>query len=209
MNNDLAFRSILTFVSDLNAEFGETHKPLRFYNHLLEKTTFSHTAAIQKHIDLFSEFSCQNRDALNKPIGELPFPRVQFSEKVYIDVGALLQEASDETAGVIWQHLLTISAVMDPAGNAKVMLSAMKTAMVERAPSGLGQILGGGGKSGHSLDSIVEKLQGHVQPNSNPAEVISSLMSSGVFTELVTSLTQDMQSGKLDIKSLLQEVMPK
>ena len=82
----------------------------------------NHEKSIEKHISIFKSFCTQNRDMiLNKDITKLCSTnyKVEFSEKVYIDFKAIFKVADKDTKSVIFDYLLTISALVDPAAAKK------------------------------------------------------------------------------------------
>lgn len=190
--NVLTFKAINTFINDLNEIFGNTNHSLQLYHRLINKTTFSHENAIQKHIETFKNFSIANRDALmNKDINKLVLPTIEYSTKVYIDIKNIMSTADKETLNVIWKHLLTISAFVDPAGKAKDILK--KSCSVSNETN--------------FLENIINKVESNINPNSsNPTEVIGSLLSSGVFNDLLAGMNNKIQDGTLDLSKLIGNV---
>lgn len=194
MNEDtvlIGFKAICNFINDLESVYGNKHKPLRLYKRLVNHTQISHDNIIRKHIGLFQQFCVSNQEALSEQNREkLVEKRIEYSERVYVDIGFILGVADGETTPVIWKHLLTISAIVDPTGRAKEIL---KKSVQE-------------GKSGKEetdfLTSIISKVEKTVKPNANPMEAVSSLMQSGVFTEMMS----DMSSKKFDLTKLLGAV---
>ena len=190
--NLITFKAITTFISQLNEIFGSDKQnfSLKLYNRLISKTTISHDKAIQKHIDIFKDFCTTNRDGLlNKDIKKIITHKIIYSDKVYIDFSNIFKRADKETTSVIWKHLLTISALVDPAGNAKEIL--------KNSPDNI---------EADFLTDIINKVETHVSPGANPMEAINSIMSSGVFTELISGMNSGIQDGKLDLGKLMGTV---
>lgn len=189
--NLITFKSISEFVKALADNFGNKNHSLKLYEHLINKTTLVHEKAISKHIQLFREFCINNRDAItHKDISKLTFSKVEYSTRVYIDFSTIFNEADDDSKSVIWKYLLTISALVDPAGQAKKILQQNKD------PS----------NEANFLNNIIEKVEANVNKNSNPLEAVGSLMSSGVFNELINGMNTGVQSGELDIGKLMGTV---
>lgn len=188
----IAFKAISDFTKELCENFVSKDKnhSLKLYEHLLNKTTLSHDKAIKKHIESFREFCVANRDAIsNKNYSLLVNNKVIYSSRVYIDFSSIFKEADRETSNIIWKHLLTISALVDPAGKAKEILK-------NNADS----------KEANFLSDIINKVESNVNPNSNPLEAISSIMSSGVFNDLITGMNSGIQNGDLDLGKLMGTV---
>ena len=193
-NYDLiAFKAISDFTKELCENFTSKDKnhSLKLYVHLLNKTTLTHEKAIKKHIDAFRDFCVSNRDAItNKNQALLVTKNVVYSTKVYINFSSIFKDADIETSNIIWKHLLTISALLDPAGKAKEILKNNKDS-----------------KEANFLSDIINKVESNVNPNStNPLEAISSIMSSGVFNDLITGMNSGIQNGDLDLGKLMGTV---
>jgi len=191
--NLIAFKAITTFTNELNENFGSNKQnhALKLYDRLISKTSLSHDKAIKKHIDCFRTFCVDNRDGLlSKDIKKFISSKVEYSPKVYIDFINIFNLADKETTEVIWNHLLTISALLDPAGNAKEILKKNKEHATEA----------------DFLTDIINKVENHVKPDSNPMEAVSTILSSGVFTDLISGMNNGIQDGTLDLGKLMGTV---
>jgi len=188
----IAFKAISEFTKELSQNFTTKDKnhSLKLYEHLLNKTTLSHDKAIKKHVDAFRTFCIDNRDAIkNKNISLLKNKKVNYSTRVFIDFSTIFKESDKDTTNIIWKHLLTISALVDPAGKAKDVLKSAS-----------------GTKEADFLNNIIDKVESSVNPNSNPLEAISSIMTSGVFNDLITGMNNGIQNGELDLGKLMGTV---
>ena len=57
------------------------------------------------------------------------------------------------------------------------------------------------------LENIINRVEDAVDPNSNnPMEAVSGIMSSGIFTDLVSGMGNGLQNGDLDLNKLLGTV---
>ena len=196
MNDDtllIGFKAVCNFVKDLSTEFGKKHKPLRLYDRLASNTQISHDKAIKKHMDIFQQFCITNRTAIKtKDVSKLTNTKLEYSDRVYIDIGHIFHIADDETRPVIWQHLLTISAIVDPSGKAKEVL------IKDEKENSAG--------SDNFLEDIIEKVKNTVKPDANPMEAMASLMSSGLLTEVMTGLQTNISNGKLNFPKIMGTV---
>ncbi len=184
----LPFKAIHSFVISLNEEFGTKNKPLRLYARLIEQTTFSHEKPIQKHVQAFTQFCTTNRDAiLAKKWEGFVQNKVSYSDRVFIPFKDLFKMADSDQRSVMWQHVLTISALVDPSAKAKQILkqSAGK----------------GAAKEANFLANIIEKVEQNVKidGSANPMEAIGQIMNSGILTDLIGSMNQNTGSGQLDM----------
>jgi len=187
----LSFKSISDFVKQLSEIFtNKNYHSLKLYVHLLNKTTLSHGKAIKKHIGLFRNFCISNRDAItNKNIKILTQNKIEYSSRVYIDFYEIFKDSDSETISVIWSHILTISALLDPAGKAKEILKNNKDS-----------------KEANFLSDIINKVESNVTPGANPLEAMSSMMSSGIFNDLLSGMNSGIQTGDLDLGKLMSTV---
>lgn len=187
----IAFKAICNFVNDLESAYGKRHKPLKLYKRLINHTQIAHDNAIRKHLTIFHDFCVANRDSLSgQDSSKLSQKKIEYSDRVLIDMELIFRISDSETLPIIWKHLLTISALIDPTGKAKEILK--KSAE--------------DGKSGHDetdfLTNIITKVEKSVNPNANPMEAVSSIMQSGILTEMMS----DLGSKKLDLGKLLGAV---
>jgi len=191
----IAFKSICNFINNLSAEYGKKHKSLKLYNRLINKTQISHDQVIKKHISLFQKFCSENREALATQSREkLVEKKITYSDRVYVDMDLILGMADKETSSVIWKHLLTISAIVDPAGKAKEILR--KNAEDGKA----------GPSESNFLADIISKVEKNISPDANPMEAVSSIMQSGIFTDLMAGMQSGLSNGQLDMGKLLGAV---
>lgn len=192
--NLICFKAISNFVSELSSLFAKKQRSLKLYSRLIKKTTIMHDQSIQKHIDAFNAFCVENRGSLMaRKISGMKNTVVKYSSRVYIDFKEIFKLADRETQNVIWNHLLTISALVDPAGKAKEVLK--ETASKQNC-----------GDESEFLTNIIDKVEKNVDPNANPMEAVSSIMQSGIFTDLMSGMSSGLQNGNLDLGKLMGAV---
>jgi len=191
--NILTFKTINDFVNELTKLFGSSNHSLKLYQRLLDKTTINHEKSIEKHISIFKSFCTQNRDMiLNKDVTKLSSThyKVEFSDKVYVNFNDIFKVADKDTKSVIFDYLLTISALVDPAAKAKDILKKDEKS-----------------KEADFLSSMIEKVEENVNiDSSNPLDAVSSIMNSGIFTELLSNMNNGLQDGSLDLGKLVGTV---
>ena len=186
------YKCIKTYVNNLDECYGEDLVNIRLYNNLLKKTTSSHTEAIAKHIKLFSDFCDVNeKHILGNEYNNLVNSKIKFTENVYLDVNEILEMCDDNSEKKnMWKHLQLICSINNPSINAKEVLFQKETSET------------------NFLKNMMDKVESSVEnmDSSNPMEAITGMMSSGVFSELVGSMTSGLQSGDLNIGNLLGTV---
>ena len=190
----VTFKAISTFVTELAETFGDDQHSLKLYGRLVEKTTLAHDEPIRKHIAAFASFCRENREALtHRDAKQIETAVVKYSDKVCIDIKSILVTADRDTQSVIWEHLLCISALVDPAGKAKELLK---------------QTTDGKSTSNEAnfITDIIDKVESHVDPNANPMEAVTKIMQSGVFNDLIGSLNSGVSDGSLDMGKLMGTV---
>lgn len=191
----VCFKAISNFTTELGEAFSKQHRPLKLYRRLINQTKITHEQPIKNHIDAFRHFCVANRDAItNKDAKKIVNPKISYSNRVYIDMGEIFTLADRETTTVIWQHILCISALVDPAGKAKEILK-------ENLAAGRT-----GSDETNFLTDIIDKVESHVDPDANPMEAVSSIMKSGIFTDLIGGMNQGLSDGSLDLGKLMGAV---
>lgn len=198
-NTALAFNTICNFIRDLNASFGNKQKTLLLYGHLIEKTGLIHIDPVKKHINIFRSFVEENQDAIEKMDKSLFKTRsISYSDKVAIDIRSIFEMCDKEEERVVWTHLLTISAVLNPLGNAKQILKEFSTSKKNSS---------GGGSSENFLKNIMDKIGSEVEgcdaDNMNPMQMIGNMMSSGAMNDIFQSISSGINDGNLDLSSMM------
>lgn len=187
------FKTINNFVSNLNDCYGSKQKSLQLYARLISKTTIGHQEPMRKHISAFEKFCKDNRSAIiNKNEKELVTNCISYNEKVFINMKLVFAEAVRKEKPIIWKHLLAIYAHIDPTSKAKELLrESMDNEKNE------------GGKEEDFINDIFDKVGNNIEPEGNPLQAVGSLMSSGVFTDIVTNMTSGLESGELNLGKLM------
>lgn len=190
----ITFKTISNFTNDLGNVFSEKHRPLKLYVHLINKTTLSHENPIQKHIDAFRQFCIENRESIASKSSNFSKEKIVYSKRVFINMKEIFQLADNETKQIIWMHLLTISALVDPAGRAREILKEES----QKETCSISEV--------NFLTDIISKVESNVNPNSNPMEAVTSIMQSGIFSELVAVMGSGLKDGSLDLGKLMGTV---
>lgn len=201
MNKNLvSFKVITNFVNELSNTYGKKQKSLLLYNRLLQKTGLSLEKAIQKHIDIFKNFCVSNREAiLEMNHNKLKLDKLSFNDNVYINIKHIFNISDASVSSIIWKHILTISALLDPEGNAKTVLKKND---------------GDGSVSDNKEEEIIKNMIGKVESalenktidKEKPMESMMNLMSSGAFTDIITDMQKGVKNGSIDIGKLLGSV---
>lgn len=137
-----AFEVISEFVINLHSYFEkENIHSLNLYHRLITNHKHEDISTLDRHISIWRDFCVANRDAIRDRTGV--FDRnVSFSSKIYVNLNHMFTKADENTAHVMCEYLLTISAYLDPESNAKQILQRIKTEP-EAQQEDIGQMLGG------------------------------------------------------------------
>ena len=185
--NGLAFKVISSFINSLSHVFGHEDMGVLLYSHLLSKITKEHVGAIDKNVTVFRDFCVTNRDAIaDQNIDDFKMEMVEYSDKVKFNIKDIFGLADVQTTKVIWTHLLTISAVVDPTGKAKSILKSRHDT-----------------KEGNFISGFLDKVEGSVNPNASPMEALSGMMSSGLLGNLIGDIGNGINDGTLDMEKLM------
>lgn len=188
----LAFKSICNFVNDLAEVFDKT-KSIIFYKKIVNMTRIQNIDVMKKHIAVFEKFCRVNIDCIKeKDDSKLIEEKIAYSERVFIDMKRVLKNSDKDTKTVIYQHLLTISAILIPESGAKEILKN-SVSSAGSAPV----------NPNNFMNDIINKVQNSNINTNNPMEAISGLMQSGVFTDIMSSMQNGLNSGQLNLGQLL------
>lgn len=193
-NNLNIFKHIVDFINELNDLCGARFKSVFLYKRIIKSTTFTHEIAIKRNIELFRSFCTENRDAIQTTDEKLiKNPVISYSDRVFLNFKEIFAFADEESKKSIWQHILVLSAFLDPLGNAKKVLKDMASKKEE------------GGNEEKFLNSLLEKIEASVDPakDSTPTAAISNMLQNGTFNNILSSVQTGFESGNLDITKLL------
>lgn len=192
----LTFKCICNFIKDLNDSFGKDQKSLLLYAALVEKTGIIHEEPIRKHISCFHDFVKENEDAImNKKSKDFKKSEIRYSDKVFIDMEDIFNRADKDEMDILWKHLVTLLAVLDPSSQAKKLLQEEQEKKKKRGDTA---------NEENFLTNIIEKVSTKIDPNTtNPGEMMTNLMSSGIFTELVDNMNTGLSNGDLDLGKMI------
>lgn len=185
------FKCIVDFIHCLREMFGKEQHSLELYDLLMERTGIVHQDPIKKHVKLFKDFLQKNEEAILENNEEkMTEWKIEYSEKVFIDLNSIFSMSLEEDKQTIWQHLLTLMAVLIPTSNAKNILKERKANK---------------NKEGDFLTNLINKVEKHVDPSTatDPAQMMSGILSSGLFSELMDDMNRGMSDGDLDLNKMM------
>jgi len=211
MNNDTkdeetaAFASILDFVQDLKKSTKVKYKPLALFNRFLTSVTFSNRETITNIVDIFREFLQENDKAiLEKNIELLEQKNIVYSAKVSMNLKTVYNLLHDESRDSFWKHLLIIYARIDPNSGAKNVLIEDSRA-ISVAPAGMPNF--------DLFGDVFKKVNEYTVAkgddlSDNPIEVVTDMLKSGFFTDILQTVQGQVQNGQIDMSSMLTNMLP-
>ena len=205
------YSSVKSFVDDLWEVYGTLNKPtpLALYRRLLDHINKNDTLGIDKIKNGFNDFydvyfKYIVNDEMNK-INEKATIRYDKSNGVYLEIGKFIKLSDTDTVNAIRQHLLTIYAILNPSN--EVIEKLESTSSTRRSQSNELPI-DTSTPEGEFIGGIMNKVKDSVDVEnmSNPAQTITSLMSSGVIQDMVSGLQSGIARGEMDINRMLSSM---
>ena len=235
MDKQKIFTTIKSFVSEINNTYGSQYKHLAMYGRLIEKTNMTHEIPVGKHIAAFKKFAVANRDAIvSKDYSLFKFQKIKYSENVCFNIVNIfkLAETDQDATDTIWEHLLVLSAMLDPKSDAKKKLKSDASASSSAQPAGgdMSQMLlplmnmftnsminpsddaSEGSESGaNPLAALLGGAAGGAGGASgggpNLTNIFGDIMSSGILPKMMNTFTECVgENNQIDFKKLLDSV---
>lgn len=184
------FQNILEFVTDLHEVIGTSQKALTMYYRLLTKAPVSDQKILKRHVECFKKFCVINRSAIcEKNINKLSAKRIEFTDRIFIDIPRIFKLLDREGKATMWKYLLTISAIIDEESTAKEVLNQ---------PKGADNVIA------ELMSTVQDELTAsNIEVSDNPMEMVMSLMTSGAIENIMSSFQDKMSNGEIDMMSML------
>lgn len=186
----VTFQAISDFVSQLNDLTEGEDKGIELYHTIIKMTPLS---KVSRSINSFTEFITPNTEAiLKRDTDQLEGNIVYTENKIEIDIKKILKSTSVDNQNVIWEHLLSILACIDPKMKLNV-IEAMKKP-VDNETKVIGNMI-------NTIKNNVEINEDGPPPN--PMELLNTFMQNGVLSSLVGELQQGVNDGSIDIGKMV------
>lgn len=199
MTTGRALEAVTLFVDALWDVFREEGvNPLALYHRLLEKIKPEDETEVTTCLSGFRRFLVTYHETLvSNRMASIPADAVisyGTSKSVHLPIGAFIRKADTDTVAVIRQHLLTISAILEPNSTRFTEITdAVKRAQVDTTT-----------KEGSFVHNIMMRTaEIDTSADGNPMTAITGLLSSGMLTDMVSSMTSGVQSGDMDPYALI------
>lgn len=191
MKKKVLLEMIGAFIGDLCNAYGADLKPLRRLN-----AQVTESATHDQFINIITQFCLTNTSAiLERNTSGLIDPIIRLSAREYVDLGLLLEDADEEQSENIWAHLLAISGCLNPKGEAIDVLRQIQNKPAAKRSN-----------EEQCIHSLVGKIQAAIPDDGSvkdPMQAFQSVAQSGAFASLVQSLSGDIESGKINVQSML------
>lgn len=202
--NNTVFSAIKDLVEDLNESFGNTKRvtPLGLYRRLITKIQpDTDTASVEKFISGFSSFFSNYEECvLSGELLKIPSSaNINYGDgkRVYLEMGKYIRQADLETRTAISEHLVTISAILDPNEN--------KITALEKVSHTNELGIDTSTAEGEFISGIMQKAKGSMGNTeaTDITQVIVGLATSGVLQEMAGGLQEGVASGRMDMGRLM------
>ena len=104
----------------------------------------------------------------------------------------------------IWNHLMTISAIVDPEAKMKEVLTEKAKIGQKSENDTVISLNSDGSAEDDFIQNIMTKVETSVDPNStDPSAALGQILTGGLMTDMMSSMTQGMQDGSLDLGKMM------
>lgn len=193
------FKSIYSFVEELDSQFGKDQHSLQLYYRFLT-TKVQNLEDKKTQIDLFTKFLLSNKEAIqSKDYSLLENDVIRFSEKLNIKIAEIFKLADESTRKIIWSHIFVINAMILKDENSITLFTndinskkddeSEEENMIKTIFDTIGNSVG---DSSASMD--------------NPMGVIMGLLGNGQMKGLLSNMNSKLNSGELDVEKMFGSV---
>uniref|UniRef100_A0A6C0LYY1 Uncharacterized protein n=1 Tax=viral metagenome TaxID=1070528 RepID=A0A6C0LYY1_9ZZZZ len=198
------FGAMKEFVHELSKMFPQDTK-VQLYNRLLIATSPSDSKFVTKHINAFGMFFSNYKDII---LEGSEFPRnsciVYTPGRIFIDIQGCIHRGDAEVRVAIYDHLLTILALMDPSDTN--ILSKLEALSISHHNSPQESGTPKGSKEEQFIGNIMGKVEqtlGQSGTADNPMAAITSLLASGIMNDMTQGFQSGLESGEFDTRKLI------
>lgn len=197
--NNVALKAIRGLCSELVNLYKNKYHSLALYNRLVATASGS---KVDVHVKKWREFMEESQKHLeNTDTQDFKFV---YNDKLYVDFSEIMKnEKSATVVNTIWEHLLTINAVLDETPMGKELLKRHKTKAEEEKKT---RSKDNENFIGDAVKEIAQTMENANLNADDPMATIMTLVSSPMFTSLVSNMKNKVESGDLDIGSLMGTV---
>lgn len=203
-----SFDAIKSFVDELYEGFkdGESRtSPLTLYWRLLTLIDQQNNVAAKTLVVSGFEtfFALHDASIVAETLEDIPQgTHIEYPNKkgIYIDIYKFLRPSDDDTHIIVRQHLMTISAIINP--DEKKLKELERSARRNTALS----IPNDGSEEAQFMAGILEKarnsMSGVEMDPENPTGAVMGMLQSGVVTDMLSGIQEGMGSGRFRYRKL-------
>ncbi len=193
--------AIVEFVETLRrTQSLQAYRNVHMYSLLLKKTSVVHTQSIARHIEAFRRFLSTHPAAVESRNASLltagSSSRIEYSDRIFICMRHIWATCNREEGETIWRSLVQVQAAIYKGSSGGVFSKSSSAASPPDAT--------GTDNEEKFLQGMMDRIQETVPAHStNPTEVITNLMSTGMLTKLVSDMDEGVRTRKVDMNKLL------
>lgn len=196
----MAYQAIKGLCGELVNLYNNKYHSLALYNRLVDTAPDS---KVDTHVSKWREFLLTNAENLKKTETSEDF-KFQYKTKIFINFNKILStETSNTIINTIWEHLLTINAILDETSAGKELLNSFKAKKENEKKI---QSKDNENFIGDAVKEIAQTMETSEMNTDDPMSTIMTLVSSPMFTSLVSNMKSKVENGDLDIASLMGTV---
>lgn len=201
----LAFGALSKLISDVVSSQSDENIELTLYKHLVDKTGPTSVFAIRKHLNACSLWLTENEDAWqtqdHTKIGESSF--IRYSDKVYLPMRLIFDNASVEDHKILWMHLLALQIRINPQSNAKsVLMKLMNERNGSQGASPATQNF-----MADMMGDIQTELQSQgINEQASPFEAIEKMAANGALSRLMGSFASKVKDGGINPMEMMSSI---
>lgn len=204
MNRKDTLTSIKDFVNDIHSIFGTKagKTPLDLYHRLLQHVKDEKSDGLDNYVMGFQVFFNSHKKSLEsvEDLEDIPrdvYIRYKDSGRVYLEIQKYIYKSAYEEKNIILEHLRTINASITPTESSLALLQDMTIASKLN--------ISANSKEYQFVKNLFEKARKAVENSdaSDPASVITQLMSSGALNDMANGLKGNVTKG-MDLQKILE-----
>jgi hypothetical protein len=191
------FNAIKEFTEQLNDVFGKEDVNVNKVYRIIWKTSMSNQKVVKSHVTMFHDFVTKNyNQIINKEYQSFTVSSIQLTDRIGMDLSAILSKADESNRLIIWQHLYNIIFLFNPDD---LVVKEKLNSAVNKSPES--EFLGDTFKK---FEEVMKSSEASGQKD--PMAMMSGLLQSGFLNDMIGNINNGVNKGDLNIKSLINNV---
>lgn len=178
------FSAITDFICCLSDKYGEQFHEVELYQVLLENTRIIHKDQINNHISLFRTYFEKNINCIiEKDLTKLDESIIKYSDKIYVNLKAIVDVSTEDDKKVIFEHLMVLVALLCP--EEQQVLDIIKATTTKSSSS-----------SPNLFETIFQQVNDTISNSDeeNPMALLGNLLQSDFMNNIVNSVSENLQN---------------